>query len=157
MASKSTSLLVYRIGDARYSLFDGRGAMLNGGRWNSPGHPVIYGSLSQAGAMLEILVHASIGKLPVYSKMIVIKIPATLSVETVNANKLPGWDQLNLTISRQFGDTWLKEQRSIALIIPSVVASHDHNIMINQLHPEFSKIKSDEPESLEWDQRLFNW
>jgi RES domain-containing protein len=50
------AIIAYRIGDGRYSLFDGRGAMLEGARWNSPGYPVIYASLSQAGAMLEVKV-----------------------------------------------------------------------------------------------------
>lgn len=155
MTTKQTPLLAYRIGDERYTLFDGRGAMLMGGRWNSPGNPVIYASLSQAGAMLEVLAHASIGKLPVYSKMIVIQIPATLSIETIAPNALPQWDHLNMKVSQEFGDTWIKSQRSVALIIPSVIASHDRNIMINQMHPDFTKITASEPESLQWDQRLF--
>lgn len=41
-------------------LWDGTGAALVGGRWNSPGRPVIYGSLSYSCAMLEMLAHASI-------------------------------------------------------------------------------------------------
>ena len=155
MINRQTHLLVYRIGDERFTLFDGRGAMLIGGRWNSPGNPVIYASLSQAGAMLEVLAHTSIGKLPIYSKMIVIQIPATLSIETIVPNALPQWDHLNMKVSQEFGDAWIKSQRSVALIIPSVIASHDQNIMINQMHPDFSKITASEPESLQWDQRLF--
>jgi RES domain-containing protein len=44
---------VYRIADERHAIWDGTGAALVGGRWNSPGRPVIYGSLSYACAMLE--------------------------------------------------------------------------------------------------------
>ena len=46
---------VYRIADRRHPIWDGTGAALLGGRWNSPGRPAIYGSLSSACAMLEIL------------------------------------------------------------------------------------------------------
>jgi len=37
--------------------------MLHGARWNSPGRRVIYASETYAGALLEILVHAS-GSVP---------------------------------------------------------------------------------------------
>ena len=37
--------------------FSGEGARLYGGRWNSPGIPMVYVAQSQALAMLEVLVH----------------------------------------------------------------------------------------------------
>jgi RES domain-containing protein len=37
--------------------FDGEGARLEGGRWNSPGTPIVYTSDSAALAALEMLVH----------------------------------------------------------------------------------------------------
>jgi RES domain-containing protein len=37
--------------------FDGEGARLYGGRWNSPGRPVVYTAGSLALAALEVLVH----------------------------------------------------------------------------------------------------
>jgi len=156
MALANPDILAFRIGDGRYPLFDGRGAMLEGGRWNSPGHAVIYGSLSQAGAMLEVLAHASIGKLPHYSKMIIIKIPGSLAVETADPVTLPGWDHLNNHVSRQFGDEWIISCRSVALLIPSVVAQCDRNIAINQTHPDFGKLTASDPESVQWDSRLFS-
>ena len=51
---------IYRIADRRHPIWDGTGAALVGGRWNSPGHPAIYGSLSHACAMLEILGSAAL-------------------------------------------------------------------------------------------------
>ncbi|NOY62405.1 MAG: RES domain-containing protein [Gammaproteobacteria bacterium] len=148
--------LAYRIGDARFPLFDGRGAMIEGGRWNSAGYPVIYCGLSQSGAMLEVLAQANIGKVPRGHRMIVIKIPATLTIETVVADDLPGWDHHDKISSRHFGDEWIISQRSVALIVPSVIAKHDSNIIINQMHPDFTKIKTAPPESIQWDHRLFD-
>lgn len=52
-------------------------------------------------------------------------------------------------------DGWIANQRSVALIVPSVIARHDSNIVINQMHPDFHKIKAREPETIQWDQRLF--
>lgn len=155
MAAKRPSLRAYRIGDDRFPLFDGRGAMLEGGRWNSPGHPVIYGSLSQAGAMLEVMTHANIGRLPRHSQMIIIEIPGDLAVESVDAAALPRWDHLDNVASRQFGDEWIVSRRSVALIVPSVIAQHDRNIVINPMHPDFPKITPSDPESIQWDSRLF--
>lgn len=156
MDSRKESLFAFRIGDSRYPLFDGRGAMLIGGRWNSPGHLVIYGSLSQSGAMLEVMAHANIGKLPRYSHMIMIEIPAALTIETIKAGDLPGWDLLNNQVSCQFGDDWIASKRSVALVTPSVIAPHDHNIVINQMHSDFSKLIASTPEPIQWDTRLFH-
>ena len=150
-----STLRVYRVGDGRFPLFDGRGAMLHGGRWNSPGHPVIYGSCSQAGAMLELLVHASIGKLPRNTAMVTIDIPETLVVETLEPEALPGWGKLDNKISCVFGDEWITNKRSAVLLVPSVVAPFDKNVVINTMHPEFSKIIASEHLPLIWDERLF--
>lgn len=155
MPDKAPSIFAYRIGDGRFPLFDGRGAMVEGARWNSPGHPVIYASLSQAGAMLEMMAHASIGKLPRYSQMISIEIPKALGIEELDVTALPGWDRYDYRISQQYGDEWIVSNRSVALIVPSVVARHDCNIVINQRHPNFPKIIARDPESLQWDDRLF--
>jgi RES domain-containing protein len=54
----------FRIGDKRRALFDGTGASLHGGRWNSKGKRIIYASETYAGALLEALIHANIGRMP---------------------------------------------------------------------------------------------
>lgn len=129
--------------------------MLEGGRWNSPGSLVIYAGLSQSGAMLEILVHANIGRLPRTSQLIVIEIPDSIKIETFDTASLPGWDHPNMVVSRLFGDTWVQSGRSVALLVPSVIAKHDKNIVINQMHPDAGKIIAGNHESLQWDSRLF--
>ena len=49
----------WRLVHARYvaHAFDGEGARLYGGRWNSPGRPAVYTAGSLALAALEVLVH----------------------------------------------------------------------------------------------------
>ena len=65
MASGPTApLTAYRIADRRHPIFDGAGATQQGGRWNSPGRPLIYASETFAGALLEQLARANIGTLP---------------------------------------------------------------------------------------------
>src|ERR1700719_2551514 len=53
------TITAWRIVKARQAAgaFDGDGARVDGGRWNSPGTPVVYTSQSAALAALEILVH----------------------------------------------------------------------------------------------------
>lgn len=157
MASRPRGRLrVYRIADGRYRLFDGGGAAKEGGRWNSPGRPVIYGSLSFAGAMLERLAQASIGRLPKRDKWIAIEIPAGVAIEELRARELPGWDAADKIASRGYGDRWLAEARTVALIVPSVPGRpHERNVAINQDHPGFVRRSASEPAEVEWDERLF--
>ena len=86
-------LTAYRIADGRRPIFDGTGALLVGGRWNSPGRSVIYAAASYAAAMLERLVHAGTGRIPKKQRVVVITIPARVSREEWSLERLPrGWD-----------------------------------------------------------------
>lgn len=148
--------VAYRIADARHPIFDGSGAQLIGGRWNSPGHAAIYAAASYAGAMLERLVHAGTGKIPKNQKVVVIRIPARVATETWTAEKLPrGWDNDDNVVARAFGDQWLIRRRSAVLVVPSVVAKYEQNVVINPAHADFKWIVASRPESVIWDARLF--
>jgi RES domain-containing protein len=149
-------LIAYRIADARHPIFDGTGAALLGGRWNSPGHPVIYAATSYAGAMIERLVHAGTGRLPKSQKAVVITIPARVSREEWSAGRLPrGWDHVDTIAARALGDSWIKNQRSAVLLVPSVVAKYEYTVVINPAHREFRWISASPPEDVLWDSRLF--
>lgn len=130
--------------------------MLQGGRWNSPGRAVIYAALSYAGAMLEQLVHANTGRLPKNQKYVVISIPANVRVERRGRDQLPkGWDSEDCRVSRLFGDTWLLSERSAVLLVPSVVAELETNLLANPAHPHFKSIRASDPKAVKWDERLF--
>lgn len=147
---------IFRIADERHPLWDGTGAALIGGRWNSPGRPVIYGSLSYSCAMLEILAHASIGRIPATHCFVIAEVPDAVTIEQHDAASLPAeWDAENSSAARLFGDQWLKQARSAILIIPSVVARLEWNALVNPLHPDSSKLIVSLPEKVAWDKRLF--
>lgn len=130
--------------------------MLLGGRWNSPGRPVIYGALSFAGAMLEILVHARIGKVPKTHVAVVAEVPQAVAVEILKPEQLPAdWDHVTGTVARTVGDRWLSEVRSAVLVIPSVVARGEFNAIVNPRHPDAGKILVSDPIPVLWDERLF--
>ena len=145
----------FRIGDARFPLFDGGGARLHGGRWNSPGRSVIYAAETYAGAILELLVHANLNRLPHTQAVLAIEIPDDLAIEDLAAADLPGWNAPDQAVSRAFGDRWLAEARTAVLVVPSLVTQgREDNILLNPAHPEFARITHTPPEPVVWDKRL---
>ncbi|WP_442793989.1 RES family NAD+ phosphorylase [Paraburkholderia sp. HD33-4] len=101
---------IYRIADGRHPVWDGTGAQLIGGRFNSPGRAVIYGATTFAAAMLEVLVHARIGKVPQAHVVVTAEAPHDIPVERADETLLPaGWDGANIQIAREFGDRWIAE------------------------------------------------
>lgn len=146
----------WRIADGRFDVFSPIGASLVGGRWNSPGHGVIYASRTFSGAMLECLAHAGIGRVPRTHVAVEIAIAGAVAVEWHDERSLPaGWDEGDLQVARAFGDAWIRERRSAVLVVPSVVARREGNVVINPVHPDFGKIKPGQAEPVLWDARLF--
>lgn len=147
----------WRIADGRFDVFSPIGASLVGGRWSSPGLGVIYASRSYACAMLECLAHAGIGRVPSTHVAIEITIAAAVTVEPRDASNLPtGWDHADLRVARAFGDTWIRERRTAVLVVPSVVARKEGNVLLNPQHTDFRKIVAGGPEPVVWDARLFS-
>jgi len=146
----------WRIADGRFDPFSPVGASLVGGRWNSPGLGVVYASRSFAGAMLECLAHAGIGRVPRTHVAVEITIAAAVAVERPDARDLPaGWDHADLRLARAFGDAWIRELRTAVLVVPSVVARREGTVLINPRHRDFSAIVASAPEPVVWDARLF--
>ncbi len=148
----------WRIASSLCPIFDRGGAAEYGARWNSPGRRVIYASEHYATAMLENLVHFNIGRLPRLTIAVSIDVPAELDVEVAEAEDVPGWDIADQTASRKFGDRWYDEgltgARPAVLVVPSAVAQRERNVIINQLHPQFGRITTGQPEPVIWDVRL---
>ena len=146
----------YRIADRRFPIFDGAGARLVGGRWNSPGKPLIYAAETFSAALLEVLVHSNLGRIPKTHSAIEITIPDTVATEVLTSSELPGWDAENPSLSRAFGDRWLSERRSAVLLVPSVITrDHERNVLINPEHTDFAQITAGKPTEVQWDRRLF--
>ena len=146
----------WRIADTRFDPFSPVGASLVVGRWNSPGLGVIYASRSYAGAMLECLAHAGIGRVPRTHVAVEIAIAEAVAVERHDESGLPaGWDRADLRVARAFGDAWIRERKTAVLVVPSVVARREGNVLINPQHPDFRGIVAGAPEPVVWDARLF--
>lgn len=127
-----------------------------GARWNSPGRSIIYTADSFASAMLEKLVHLNINRLPASQSWVECPIPEDVSVEILDIRNVPGWDREDQRASRSYGDKWFDAKRSLVLAVPSIVTrGQSFNLLINQEHKEFRRLKPTKPRPIEWDQRLF--
>lgn len=146
----------FRIGDPAgdHPIFDATGSRLYPGRWNTSASPMIYASEHYSTAMLEKLVHGS-GHMPPNQHFVEITIPPGLSYEMFSAAHHPGWERADGSVSRAFGETWQAEGRSMILIVPSVVARMERNILINPAHPQFGAITTGLHQPIWWDKRLF--
>jgi RES domain-containing protein len=149
-------LTCYRIGDPDgvYPIFDATGSTLSAGRWNTPASPMIYASEHYSTAMLEKLVNGS-GRLPPNQHFITITIPNGVGYEMLDIAALPDWYLEAGTASKAYGEAWQQGKRSLILIVPSVVARIERNILINPEHPEFPKIETSLHHPVWWDKRLF--
>lgn len=150
-------LTCYRIGDPNgaFPIYDSEGSRLYPGRWNTETSPIIYTSEHYSTAMLEKLVHAS-DDLPANQHYIRITVPNGVSYEVFQTAGHPGWDSANETICKTFGEVWHKERRSALLLVPSIPARIERNILINPLHPDARPITHDLPEPVWWDDRLYS-
>jgi len=150
-------LTLWRLTKARYaaSAFDGEGARLYGGRWNSPGRAVVYLAGSLALAALEILVHVkSQRELGGYVRLRV-QAPESL-VSDVDAPP-PNWQQGRAPDeTRAIGDAWLAGGETLLLRVPSVVIPEEHNYLLNPQHPGFGEVGIGEATPFSFDPRLLD-
>ena len=135
--------------------FDGEGARLHGGRWNSPGTRVAYASDSIALATLEVLAHLqSTAVLQAYS-VVSLSFPDE-SVELLTTSLLPArWRRFPSPPENQaIGDQWVAQGRSLILRVPSAIIPSAANFLINPSHPEFGNVVIGRPERFAFDPRL---
>ena len=128
-------MIVHRLARLAHAKLDGEGARLAGGRWNSPGRAAVYASSRLSLAALELLVHTDVPLVPPDLVAFEIEIPDTLEVESVALGDLPkDWRQPGHLACRSIGDTWLAEERTAVLRVPSAVVPEEMNSVINPRH-----------------------
>jgi RES domain-containing protein len=149
-------VIVYRIGSPAHALLDGAGAFASDdARWNSRGRYVIYAAEHYATAILEKAAQSNALRLPRTLVYIRIELPADSPVEEISPASLPGWDADDKAASQAFGDRWYDEERSLALVVPSLAAPGlERNVLINQRHTAFTRVKATRAASLVCHPRL---
>jgi RES domain-containing protein len=135
--------------------FDGEGARILGGRWNSPGLSVIYTAESAALAALEMLVHLGRGAtLPAY-----VLIPCSFGqalVSRLDRSRLPpNWRSYPAPPDLQLiGNEWLKRGTSAILDVPNAIIAAESTYLLNPRHADFGSIRISKPQPFEFDLRL---
>ena len=150
-------MIVYRLSKSKYaSSLTGFGAAKWGGRWNSPGIAMIYTGQSRALCTAEIAVHTPMGDLPEAYFLVTIIIPGR-SLQVLSPDHLPlDWKSVPPSQStRRIGDTFIKQGKSLALKVPSVVVPGEFNILINPNHARVKEVNIESIEPFEFDTRLF--
>jgi RES domain-containing protein len=73
----------------------------------------------------------------------------------VTPGSLPGWEHRDGRVARAFGSRWIDEARSAILIVPSVVARMERNVLINPARACATRVVSGLEVPVTWDARLF--
>lgn len=135
--------------------FDGDGARLHGGRWNSPGVRMVYTSGSLALAALETLVHLDTAlPLPRF-----IAFSVHLAPQDICPAQLPSAYSFegalpSLKETRRVGDEWIATGASLALRVPSAIIPQEFNLLLNPAHPRFPALAIGAPAAFALDSRL---
>jgi RES domain-containing protein len=137
----------WRVARKPFADLSGEGARLHGGRWNSPGRPVVYLADHPALALLEVRVHLD---LP-YDLL-----PDDFFLLGVD---LPDEPPEALTVlpadCRAAGDAWLASRRSAVLRVPSVLVPHAANLLLNPRHARAAEARIATATPLAFDPRLW--
>lgn len=135
---------VWRLVKSRYasSAFDGEGARVYGGRWNSPGVRAAYASDNAALAVLEVLVHLDVtATLSTYS-LVEASLPNE-SIDELDTSRLPDdWSTSPVPARVQMlGDAWMSAGQALALRVPSTLVPGASNLLINPAHPDIDRFQ----------------
>lgn len=148
----------FRITKTRFvsTAFDGEGARLYGGRWNSVGVRMVYLAGSLSSATLELLVHTDDYStiIDLYSYFPV-EIPESY-IEQIDESLLPtGWNSPTaIGATQTLGDDWISSKSSVVLKVPSAISSDENNFLVNPNHPDFSRLTIADPIKFELDPRI---
>lgn len=150
-------ITAWRIVKSSYAsqAFDGEGARVLGGRWNSPGQRVVYTSQSAALATLEILVHLGSASALASWVLIGCRIPEALITVADRAGFPKHWRRFPAPAELQrIGNDWIMSGASAVLEVPSAIIEMEHTYLLNPEHKDFRKIEVQPPVPFSFDIRL---
>jgi len=150
-------LSCWRIVQEQFSgeAFTGEGAKLYGGRWNTPGHAVIYTAASRSLAVLEMLAHLDGPQLLSSYVLFEATFSEALATELSMKDLPQDWREDPAPHSTQsLGDEWLHSATSAVLRVPSVLIPEEQNYLLDPNHPDFKQVRISAPAKFTFDPRL---
>ena len=152
-------ITAYRIVKKKWAgnAFDGEGARLYGGRWNSRGQSCVYLAGSESLAILEILVHLDNARQITHYALFSVELDEK-DIMLLDHDSLPhNWQEDPAPAdTADLGDEWLSSQSSLDLCVPSSIVTRERNFLLNVDHPAFDNMMDTKVElEFSMDTRLF--
>jgi len=147
---------LWRISD--YIDLSGEGGRKAGARWHTAGSRIVYLADSPMVALVETLVHLDVDRedTPDFYTLLKISIPDGLAIRLLDPPAGSEWKQ-DLELTRQIGDTWLASLETPLARVPSAIAPHTWNYLLNPSHSDAKQIEVAEVIRERFDNRLFSF
>ncbi len=150
-------MTVWRITSPGHAALDGEGPRLYGSRWTPRGLPAVFASATLSLAALECFVHTDPDLEPTYLVAVEIEIKSNIRIESMAVSELrSNWREYPAPVElTSIGERWLRETKTVALSVPSVVIPRERNFIINPGHVDFDKLSVASPEPFTFDPRMW--
>jgi RES domain-containing protein len=145
---------LWRISD--HTGLSGEGGLLASGRWHTRGNRVVYLADHPASALVEVLVHLEVDSedIPRSYQLLAIDLPDNVAFQAVRSDQLAANWHDHLQVTRDVGDSWLKENRVLLLRVPSAIMPFATNWLLNPPHEEATNARITEIIRAPFDRRL---
>jgi RES domain-containing protein len=133
-------VIVWRF--SRHEALDGRGGLLASARWHTRGAAILYCAPNPATALLEVLAHAGVRDPDAlgHHRFLKISVPDDAAKQEVDESQLPADWSRRLGVTRAWGDRWLRGNRSLILVVRSVLVPETYNVLINPRHTDATRL-----------------
>jgi RES domain-containing protein len=148
--------IYWRISD--YVDLIGEGGRRAGARWHTAGSRIVYLAESPMAALVETLVHLDVDPedTPDFYTLLRISVPDGFAVESLDPPAGIEWKQ-NLELTRSIGDAWLASLKTTLARVPSAIAPHTWNYLLNPSHPDAAQVQIAEVIKERFDNRLLRF
>jgi RES domain-containing protein len=136
----------------------GSGGRKASGRWHTAGSGIVYLAESPMVALVETLVHLDVDSedTPDFHTLLKIFVPDGIAIQPLDPPPESEWKH-DLELTRRIGDAWLASLKTPLARVPSVLAPHTWNYLLNPEHPDAKKIEIAEVIKERLDNRLFRF
>ncbi len=143
---------------SNYIDLSGEGGRKASARWHTAGSRVVYLADSPIGALVESLVHLDVDRedTPDFYTLLKISVPEGRAIQLLDPPVGTEWKQ-DLDLTRSIGDAWLASLESPLARVPSAIAPHTWNYLLNPEHPDSAQVQVAEVISERFDNRLFRF